>query len=48
MELIADRGLGSVCEAKPKLRVGINVINGMVPCPAVAKAHGMECAPLEL
>jgi len=48
VELIADRGLADACAAKPELRGGINVMAGQVTCPAVAEAHGVECAELAL
>ena len=48
VELIADRGLAGACEAKPELEGGINVINGLVTCSAVAEAHGVQCSPLTL
>ena len=44
VELIADRGLAAACAAKPELRIGINVMDGAVTCPAVAEAHSVECA----
>ena len=44
VELIADRGLAAACAAKPELRIGINVMGGVVTCPAVAEAHSVECA----
>ena len=44
VELIADRGLAAACVAKPELRIGINVMDGAVTCPAVAEAHSVECA----
>ena len=44
VDLIANRGLAEACAAKPELRGGINVMAGHVTCPAVAEAHGMECA----
>ncbi len=44
VELIADRGLAAACAAKPELRIGINVMDGAVTCPAVAAAHSVECA----
>jgi alanine dehydrogenase len=44
VELIADRGLAAACAAKPELRIGINVMDGTVTCPAVAEAHSVECA----
>ncbi|MCH2378198.1 MAG: alanine dehydrogenase [Pedosphaera sp.] len=43
VELIADRGLAAACAAKPELRIGINVMDGAVTCPAVAEAHSVEC-----
>jgi len=48
VELIADRGLDGACAARPELQGGINVMNGRVTCSAVAEAHGVECASLEL
>ena len=48
VELIADRGLSGACGAKPELEGGINVINGLVTCSAVAEAHGVQCSPLTL
>tara|TARA_Y100000588_G_scaffold44368_2_gene42052 strand:+ start:170 stop:1270 length:1101 start_codon:yes stop_codon:yes gene_type:complete len=48
VELIADRGLAGACGAKPELEGGINVINGLVTCSAVAEAHGVQCSPLTL
>ena len=44
VDLIATRGLAEAAAAKPELLGGINVMNGQVTCPAVAEAHGMECA----
>lgn len=46
MDFIATRGLTEA--AKPELLGGINVLNGQVTCPAVAKAHGMECSEVVL
>ena len=43
VELIADRGLAAACAAKSELRIGINVMDGAVTCPAVAEAHSVEC-----
>jgi len=48
VELIADRGLAAACAAKPELRIGINVMDGAVTCPAVAEAHSVECTELVL
>ena len=48
VELIADRGLAEACEVKPELKGGINIINGLVTCSAVAEAHGVQCSLLEL
>ncbi len=44
VDLIATRGLFEAAAAKPELLGGINVMNGQVTCPAVAEAHGIECA----
>ena len=44
MDFIANRGLAETTGAKPELLGGINVMNGLVTCPAVAEAHGMECS----
>ena len=44
VDLIATRGLAEAAAAKPELLGGINVMNGQVTCPAVAEAHGIECA----
>ena len=44
VDLIANRGLAEAAAAKPELRAGINVMAGQVTCPAVAEAHGIECA----
>src|ERR1700756_5509707 len=48
VELLADSGLAEACERLPALLSGINVMNGQVTHPAVAAAHGMECAAVEL
>ena len=48
VELIADRGLSIACSAKPELHAGINVMNGMITCPAVAEAHDMDCGEAAL
>ena len=48
VELIADRGLAAACTAKPELRGDINVMNRAITCPAVAEAHGINCAELTL
>ena len=48
VEIIADRGLAEACEAKPELKGGINVFNGLVTCSAVAEAHGVQCSLLNL
>jgi alanine dehydrogenase len=39
---LADKGLGRALSDNPHLRNGLNVHQGKVTCPAVAKAHGME------
>ena len=44
VELIADRGLAGACAARASLRGGINVHAGKIACPAVAAAHGLDCA----
>jgi len=48
VELIADRGLSTACSAKTELHAGINVMNGMITCPAVAEAHDMDCGKAAL
>ena len=48
VQLIADRGLSIACSAKPELHAGINVMNGMITCPAVAEAHDMDCGEAAL
>ncbi|MBC8324100.1 MAG: alanine dehydrogenase [Verrucomicrobia subdivision 3 bacterium] len=48
VDLIATRGLAEAAVARPELPGGINVMNGRVTCPAVAEAHGMECAEVVL
>ena len=43
---IADHGWrGAVRD--PVLAGGVNVVDGRVTHPAVAEAHGLECAPLD-
>ena len=44
VDIIANSGLAEATVAKPELLGGINVMNGLVTCPAVAEAHGMECS----
>lgn len=48
LEMLADHDLAEACYKKPLLSSGINVMNGSVTCPAVAQAHGLECAKVYL
>jgi len=48
VEMIADLGLAGACEKVPALRGGINVRDGVLTCPAVAEAHGMQVNELKL
>jgi alanine dehydrogenase len=48
LELLADLGLAEACHRQPALRGGINVMGGKLTCKAVADAHGLPCANLEL
>lgn len=48
IELLADSGLAEACQRQPALRGGINVIDGNLAHKAVAEAHGMPCAALNL
>jgi alanine dehydrogenase len=41
IELLANYGLEGACQRMPGLRAGINVMDGRVPQPAVAAAHGL-------
>lgn len=43
---VADRGWRGAAR-DPVLAGGVNVVDGRVTHPAVADAHGLECAPLE-
>ena len=43
---VADRGWRGAAR-DPVLAGGVNVVDGRVTHPAVAGAHGLECAPLE-
>jgi alanine dehydrogenase len=48
VELLADGGLAEACQRQPALMSGVNVHQGRLTCQAVADAHGMPCAPLDL
>jgi alanine dehydrogenase len=41
VELLADHGLAEACRRQPALASGINVQDGRLTCPAVAKAHDL-------
>ncbi len=46
--LLADKGVGVACWENEALRKGLNTLDGMLTCPAVAEAFSMEYkAPLE-
>jgi alanine dehydrogenase len=40
---IADRGLLAAAKADIAIRRGINILDGRLTCPAVAKTFGMKC-----
>jgi alanine dehydrogenase len=48
IELLADHDLTEACQKQPALRGGINVMNGKITHPAVAEAHGIPLAELNL
>jgi alanine dehydrogenase len=48
IEMLADFGLKEACQRQPSLLGGINVMDGKLTCKAVADAHGMAWAPVEL
>ena len=48
IELLADHDLPEACQKQPALRGGINVMNGSVTHAAVAEAHGLPLAELNL
>jgi alanine dehydrogenase len=41
IELLADYGLTEACRRQPALVGGLNVMNGLLTCRAVAEAHGL-------
>ncbi|MHC4718292.1 MAG: alanine dehydrogenase, partial [Planctomycetota bacterium] len=45
---LANHGWREAAKANRHLARGVNVVEGRVTCPAVAEAHGMELAELEL
>ncbi len=48
IELLADNGLAEACHRQPALQSAVNVMNNQVTHKAVADAHGLPCAPLQL
>ena len=48
IELLADLGLAEACQKQPALIGGINVMDGKVTHKAVAEAHGMPYAPVDI
>ena len=44
---LADHGWRGAAERDPALAKGINVVDGQVTHPAVAAAHGFDCAHAE-
>lgn len=45
VEFIANHGLAEACRLQPPLEKGINIMDGMVTCPAVAESHQMPYSP---
>jgi alanine dehydrogenase len=41
IELLADLGLDEACRKEPSLLAGINVMKGLITCPAVGEAHDL-------
>jgi alanine dehydrogenase len=48
VEAIADHGLAEAVARDPALAGGVNVLGGKVTYQAVAEAHGLDYAPLEV
>ena len=44
---IADRGWRAAATRDPALAQGVNLVEGQLTHPAVAAAHGLDCAPLD-
>jgi alanine dehydrogenase len=45
VETLAEHSLADAVKRQPELLSGINVLDGMITCRAVAEAHGMRYSP---
>lgn len=48
IETLADHGIAEAVNRQPALLGGINVMDGLITCKAVAEAHGLAYAPVPL
>ncbi len=47
VELLADYGLQGACQKEPSIRTGVSVMNGILTCPTVAKAHDLPSVDID-